>query len=124
MTGNITYTAQYAEVLSEYKVTWVNQNGTVLKQEMLSYGSTPVYSGTPTMEKDGQYTYTFREWSPEISTVEGDSTYFAVYDTEVNKYTVTWKNWDGTTLRTQNIPYGTTPSYSGLTPIKATPVNQ
>ncbi|WII07067.1 InlB B-repeat-containing protein [Methanomassiliicoccales archaeon LGM-RCC1] len=124
VTGNITYTAQYDEVLNEYKVTWVNQNGTVLKQETLTYGATPAYSGTPTMERDGQYTYTFREWTPAISNVEGDSTYFAVYDTEVNKYTVTWKNWDGTILRTQSIPYGTTPSYSGITPIKATPVDQ
>ncbi|MBE6518963.1 MAG: hypothetical protein E7Z70_05430 [Thermoplasmata archaeon] len=124
VTGNITYTAQYEEVLNEYKVTWVNQNGTVLKQETLTYGATPAYSGTPTMERDGQYTYTFREWTPAISNVEGDSTYFAVYNTEVNKYTVTWKNWDGTILRTQSIPYGTAPSYSGITPIKATPVDQ
>ena len=34
-----------------------------------------------------------------------------------SKYTVTWKNDDGTVLKTdQNVSFGTTPSYTGTTP--------
>jgi len=36
------------------------------------------------------------------------------------KYSVTWKNWDGTLLEIDdNVTYGSNPSYDGATPIKA-----
>ncbi len=34
-------------------------------------------------------------------------------------FTVTWKNWDGTTLKTDaNVEFGVTPAYDGPTPVK------
>jgi hypothetical protein len=37
--------------------------------------------------------------------------------------TVTWKNNDGTTLKTDTVNYGETPVYTGATPMKATDAN-
>ena len=42
-----------------------------------------------------------------------------VIDSDKNtSYTITWKNWDGTTLATTSVLKGTTPSYTGSTPTR------
>ena len=119
VTGDVTYTAVFSKTLNEYTVTWKNGD-TVLKTEQVAYGATPVYSGeTPTKAGDAQYSYTFTGWDPEIEAVTGAVTYTATFDQTVNTYTVTWKNWDDTVLKTDTVEYGTVPKYTGETPTKA-----
>ena len=119
VTGNATYTAKFSETVNTYTVTWKNYDGSVLKTDTLTYGATPSYSGTtPTKTATAQYTYTFSTWTPSISSVTGNVTYTAKFSETVNTYTVTWKNYDGKTLKTDTLAYGATPSYGGSTPTK------
>ena len=120
VTGDVTYTAVFEEVVNTYLVTWLNADGTVLATESVAYGSTPEYTGeTPTKAADAQYTYTFAGWNPEVTAVTGAAVYTATYTTTVNKYTVTWKNADGTVLETdENVAYGATPEYNDAQPTK------
>ena len=46
----------------------------------------------------------------------GDRTLYAKWT--IDSYTVTWKNSDGSTLKTEQVNYGATPVYSGATPVK------
>ena len=103
-----------------YTVTWKNDNWTVLETDTgVRYGATPVYDGaTPTKEADAQYTYTFAWWTPSVAEVSWDVEYTATYNSTVNEYTITWKDGNGETLKTEQVAYGATPSYDGATPTK------
>ncbi len=120
VTGDATYTATYSSTVNEYTIKFVNDDGTELQSIKFAYGETPAYTGqTPTKDATAQYTYEFSGWSPELSAVTGDATYTATYSSTVNKYTVTWKNWDGTVLETDtDVAYGTVPTYDSADPTK------
>ncbi len=116
--SDATYIYRVAEA---YTVTF-KKGDVTLQSGLWEKGTTPTYSGeTPTKPADAQYTYTFDDWSPAISSVTADATYTAQFNSTVNTYTVTWKDADGTTLETdEDVPYGTTLEYNGATPTKAT----
>ena len=59
----------------EYKVSFVNWNGTVLQSSVLQSGSMPEYKGeeNPTREQTAKYTYDFKGWTPEIEEVQSEA---------------------------------------------------
>ena len=121
VTGDITYTAVFTEVTNAYTVIWENWDGTVLEtDENVEYGTEPSYDGeTPARPADAQYTYTFVGWTPAVDEVTGSIVYTATYEQTLNQYTVTWKNYDGSTLETdEGVVYGTMPQYDGATPTR------
>ena len=120
VTGDVTYKATYTSTVNEYTVTWKDGNGETLKTEQVAYGATPAYTGeTPTKTATDQYTYTFNNtWTPQIVPVTQAATYTAQFDATVNKYEITWKDGNGTTLKTEEVAYGETPAYTGETPTK------
>ena len=119
ITKKTTYTATYT--INKYTITFVDDDGTtVLDEQTLDYGATPVYVGeTPTKEATAQYTYTFSGWNPEIATVTADATYTAVYSSTVNQYTATISPNDETMgsvdVSEVTADYGTAISASGIT---------
>ncbi len=121
--GDAEYTATYSTTNNTYTVTWKNADGTVLEtDENVPYGTTPSYDGeTPTKQADAQYTYAFAGWDPQITAetmVEGDVVYTATFTSVLRNYTITWNNYDGETLKTDQVVYGVTPVYDGDTPTK------
>lgn len=105
----------------EYTVIWQNYNGDILEIDRnVKEGSIPSFDGaTPIRDENGQYSYTFSKWEPEISAIHENTTYTAKYTSTIKTYTITWINDNGDVLEIdENVPYGTMPSYDGSTPNK------
>ena len=116
---NVTYTAVFERADNVYEIIWKNYDGEILEVDKASYGVHPEYNGAvPVKPSDAQYEYKFSGWSPEITAVTESVTYTAQFTEDTAKYTVIWKNYDGTVLRTDTFGYGELPSY-GETPIRA-----
>ena len=117
--GDKTFYARWD--INKYTITWKNIGGAILETDVnVEYGTTPTYDGTtPTTEGTAEYSYSFDGWNPSVKKVDDDAEYTAKYKSTKNKYTVTWKNDNGTVLETdKEVEYGTTPTYDGATPTK------
>ena len=101
-----------------YKVTWLDEDGSLLREDTVKYGEMPEYGENPTKAATDEYTYTFDKWTPELEAVTKDATYQASYKAEKNSYKVTWLDEDGSLLREDTVEYGEMPEY-GANPTKA-----
>ena len=99
--ANVKYYARFKSTTINYRVEWLNDDGTVLEEaEWVPYGEKPSYDGsTPTKpdSSDGKYRYEFLGWSvkdvddgyydeSELEPVTGHITYEAVYLPIVKQY--------------------------------------
>lgn len=79
--GEEKYTAVYEATPRKYKVTWLNFDNSILKEDEIDYGTMPAYKGeTPKKPSTLLVDYTFIGWDRTISKVKGDVTYKAVFD--------------------------------------------
>ena len=111
LTADTTLYAQWK--INQYTITFDTDGGTSIAPITQDYGTSITKPADPT--KTG---YTFAGWESEIpGTMPAENMTIKAKWT-VNQYTVTWKNWDGTVLKTERLDYGATPTYSGETPTK------
>ena len=112
---DIEYWAYFNALKNSYRITFTSEDGSVVYYTQdLEYGVTPTYKGvTPTKSATAEYTYTFKGWDSEITSVTGTKTYKATFTAVKNQYHVTFLDDDGTTVKDQaDLDYGAIPSYS------------
>ena len=115
--GTATYRVQFEQVVNEYTVEFVDEEGTVLQTGKLPYGAVPEYKGeNPLPEDTAQYDYS-GAWDKEIVAVTGNATYTYIVTVADRYYTVTFKNGD-VVLAEKEYKYGEVPTYD-LVPLKA-----
>jgi uncharacterized repeat protein (TIGR02543 family) len=122
VTGEMVCTAYYTSQTNSYKVSWMV--GDTLTENKVQYGLTPLYNGTPEKASDAEYSYTFAGWATEengtvlsaLPQVEGDVTYYAVFQSHILSYNVIWVVDGQSTTTVVNV--NQVPAYSGETPTK------
>ena len=82
----------------EYKVTFCDEDGTLLQSGMYHYGDTVNIPDPPAKESDAYGNYTFNGWDKVVEPCTADAIYTATYVFEYIDYTVVFLNWDGTEL--------------------------
>lgn len=112
------------QMVTQYLVTYVNYDGTVLYEEYVDRGSTPsdpVSTGaisTPVRPSTAQYDFTFSGWDEIDSSTLAPRTVTAQYDETVRQYTVTWYARQGLSLKTVVANYGDEVVYDGAIPTR------
>lgn len=93
-----------------YSVIFYNANGETLTiREHILHGHAAEYPaefGTPSMKDNVQFKFKFRGWSYDFSKVYDDVGIFARYDATLKKYTLVYRDWDGTELGREEITHG------------------
>lgn len=108
---NLTITAD--KVKDVFTVTFQNWDGKVLHQTTVVGGQNaadPVENGTistPTRPSDANYAYTYKGWDKSLYNITENRVITAQYSTEA-AVTVTFANWDGSTLYTLYLRSGGT----------------
>lgn len=117
-TSNVTLYAHWTPI--PYTITVNSSNvsqGTAAGGGTYDYGTNHQITATP------NECYQFTKWSdgntdnPRTITVTGDATYTAEF--EQIKYTITFKNYDGTVLQNGDVACGTIPTYIGDIPARS-----
>ena len=85
--------------LPVFTVTFKDWDGSVLNEQQVSYGQAASAPSDP--ERTG---YTFTGWDIDFANITCDLVVTAQYD--INTYTVTFKDWDGSVLDEQQVSYG------------------
>ena len=90
-----------------------------LQNSKWEYNTVPTYNGdTPTKASDDGYEYTFSDWSPEISAVKGDITYYAQFDKTAHDYRCDMLDKDQHQFVCNNCGYKKTPEKHKLVYVK------
>ena len=111
LTEDVTFTATYSETKNQYNYKFVDEDGTVLKEETLEYGSTISYPTDPEKESTKEYTYTFTGWDKDDTVLTDDVIFTATYSETKNKYTYKFIDEDGKVLKEETLEYGSAISY-------------
>ncbi len=99
ITEDTTITATYREN-PKYTVTFKDHDGAILKTEVVYEGKAATAPADPTRDN-----YTFTGWDKTFASITAETTVTATYR-ENPKYTVTFKDHDGTTLKTETVYQG------------------
>ncbi len=102
--NRIYYVAQY-DSIPRYVVRFEDYNANPLKEDTLIKDDMPTAPADPKRDSTLYKVYTFVGWTPEVAKVSADVVYTAKYDSTDRKFTIIYKNYDGSTFKSEPALY-------------------
>lgn len=119
---DITFTAQYDELLREFVCNFYDgDNVTILQSISVKYGMNALYSGVSPSKTLNGNTYTFSGWDKPLIGIKKDTNFYPLFNEEVASFSVDFYK-DSTLselLYTSIVGYGEDATFVGETPTKA-----
>ena len=117
-------TIEATTVKPQFKVTFVNDDGTVLDTQYIEQFESAVNPitreenpiSTPVKDSTIQYVYTFAGWDSELTNIVADRIITATYTESLREYTIKYVS-KGVTVKTANGLYGDNIVYDGNIPV-------
>ncbi|MBO5828720.1 MAG: hypothetical protein J6R59_09745 [Paludibacteraceae bacterium] len=117
-------TIEATTIKPQFKVTFVNEDGTVLDTQYIEQFESAVDPiereenpiSTPTKDSTIQYNYTFAGWDSDLTNIVADRIITATYTESLREYTVKYVVM-GDTVKTGNGLYGDNIIYDGKIPV-------
>ena len=108
VTEDAIYTATYDSTKRKYPITWKNEDWTEIWVTDVEYGVVPAAPSIPSKDFTEQTWYVFNWWNPSPVAVTEAATYTATYAEYTREYTILWKDYDWTIIKTwENVSYWT-----------------
>jgi hypothetical protein len=117
-------TIEATTVKPQFKVTFVNDDGTVLDTQYIEQFESAIDPitreenpiSTPVKDSTIQYSYTFAGWDSSLANIVGDRVITATYTESLREYTVKYVS-KGVVVKTASGLYGDNIVYDGKTPV-------
>jgi hypothetical protein len=117
-------TIESTTIKPQFKVTFVNDNGTILDTQYIEQFESAVDPitrdenpiPTPTKDSTIQYVYTFAGWDSSLANIVADRTITATYTESLREYTIKYVS-KGVTVKTARGLYGDNIVYDGDIPV-------
>ncbi|MCI2069036.1 MAG: leucine-rich repeat domain-containing protein [Bacilli bacterium] len=101
-----------SEDTTTYAVRFFGDQDALLEETTVKKGGTAVYKGnTPKKDGDERFTYKFNGWDKELTNIQADTDFHAVFVQTTYAYQVTWENPDGEILYQKYVKIGDTPVF-------------
>ena len=107
VTETVIYAAVFDSVVNKYVISFMYGDAELQRSEV-AYGIMPIAPIVSLPENTSQYTYSFAGWDKDVVAVTESTTYAAIIDSVINKYEISFKNYDGTLIKNSIYAYGST----------------
>lgn len=97
ITNDVTIKAIFEPSFQEFKVTFKNPNGEIIKEMMVAYGHSAIAPENPKMAPTIEYSYRFKGWDQTFDYITNELIVTAIYNENPNLYQISYvTNCDAT----------------------------